>query len=490
MSLIGSTNEEKIWNYLKAKGLPDCGIAGMMGNLYAESCLIPTNLQNSYEKALSFTDAAYTAAVDNGTYQNFVKDSAGYGLAQWTYWSRKKNLLDFAKKKGKSIGDLEMQLDFLWNELQGYTAVISTLKTAKTVRAASDSVLLNFERPADQSDAAKARRAAFGQRYYDKYAAGSAAGSGGKPTTEQEQRQKIVSIAQSYIGCKESDGSHRKIIDLYNSHKPLARGYAVKYTDAWCSTFASAVAIAARMTDIIPTECGCEKHIELFKKLGSWQENDAYVPKPGDYIFYDWQDSGVGDCTGSADHVGIVEKVSGTSITVIEGNYSDSVKRRSLSVNGRYIRGYGVPKYGVEGATTPVTPTNPSAGGQTCGADHKIGDIVQFNGKTHYVSSQAMNGVPCKPGKAKVTSIAKGAKHPYHLVNQGGGCTVYGWVNAADIGADSGAEQAVYTVVAGDSLWGIAQKRLGNGNRYKEIMTLNGLSSTVIRTGQKLKLPS
>lgn len=85
MSLIGSTNEEKIWNYLKAKGLPDCGIAGLMGNLYAESCLIPTNLQNSYEKALSFTDAAYTAAVDNGTYQNFVKDSAGYGLAQWTY---------------------------------------------------------------------------------------------------------------------------------------------------------------------------------------------------------------------------------------------------------------------------------------------------------------------------------------------------------------------------------------------------------------------
>ena len=171
MSLIGSTNEEKIWNYLKAKGLPDCGIASLMGNLYAESCLIPTNLQNSYEKALSFTDAAYTAAVDNGTYQNFVKDSAGYGLAQWTYWSRKKNLLDFAKKKGKSIGDLEMQLDFLWNELQGYTVVISTLKTAKTVRAASDSVLLNFERPADQSEAAKTRRAGFGQKFYDIVAA-------------------------------------------------------------------------------------------------------------------------------------------------------------------------------------------------------------------------------------------------------------------------------------------------------------------------------
>ena len=84
-----------------------------------------------------------------------------------------------------------------------------------------------------------------------------------------------------------------------------------------------------------------------------------------------------------------------------------------------------------------------------------------------------MNGVPCKPGKAKVTSIAKGAKHPYHLVNQGGGCTVYGWVNAADIGADSGAEQAVYTVVAGDSLWGPTQVK----PRRAWIRSLAGLGS-------------
>jgi hypothetical protein len=350
--LAGKNNEEKIWNYLKDAGLNDFGTAGLMGNLYAESGLIPNNVENLYEKRLGVTDASYTAAVDSGKYQFFATDKAGYGLAQWTYCSRKAELLDYAQCCRKSIGDLEMQLDFLMKELrEGYKAVLAVLKTAGSVRAASDAVLLKFERPADQSEAAQARRAAFGQKYYDKYAAGSAAGSGGKPMTEQEQRQKIVSIAQSYIGCKESDGSHRKIIDLYNSHKPLARGYAVKYTDAWCSTFASAVAIAAGMTDIIPTECGCGKHIELFKKLGSWQENDAYVPKPGDYIFYDWQDSGVGDCTGSADHVGIVEKVSGTSITVIEGNYSDSVKRRTISVNGRYIRGYGVPKYGGKEAT-------------------------------------------------------------------------------------------------------------------------------------------
>lgn len=163
--------------------------------------------------------------------------------------------------------------------------------------------------------------------------------------TELELRNQVVKTAAKYIGCKESDGSHKKIIDLYNSHKPWARGYKLKYTDAWCAGFASAVAIACGLTDIIPTECGCEKYIELFKKLGSWQEKDSYVPKPGDYAFYDWDDSGNGDNTGYSDHVGIVESCDGKNITVIEGNYSNAVKRRSIKVDGRYIRGFGVPDY-------------------------------------------------------------------------------------------------------------------------------------------------
>lgn len=170
-------------------------------------------------------------------------------------------------------------------------------------------------------------------------------------------RSKIVAQARSWIGCKESDGSHKKIIDTYNSHSPKARGYKLKYTDAWCSGFASACAIACGATDIIPTEVGCQKHIELFKKDGIWVEDDAYVPQPGDYIFYDWQDNGAGDNKGHSDHVGIVEKVENSVITVIEGNYSNSVKRRTLNVNGKYIRGYGVPKYDEEAVhETPVVP--------------------------------------------------------------------------------------------------------------------------------------
>lgn len=163
----------------------------------------------------------------------------------------------------------------------------------------------------------------------------------------------IVAQAQAWLGYKESNGTHRKIIDVYNSHKPLARGYKVKYTDAWCATFVSAVAINLGYTDIIPTECSCPKMIELFKVLGCWVEDESRTPAPGDIIFYDWQDSGVGDNKGNSDHVGIVEKVLGTAITIIEGNKNNAVERRSLKVNARYIRGYGVPKYDKE---IPVSP--------------------------------------------------------------------------------------------------------------------------------------
>lgn len=165
------TTDEKIWTYLKNQGFTDAGVAGLMGNLYAESGLLPNNLQNTYEKKLGYTDATYTAAVDNGSYTNFAKDGAGYGLAQWTYHTRKAALLAFAQDAGKSVGDLEVQLGFLMKELsESFKSVLNTLKTVTTVKAASDSVLLNFERPADQSDAVKTKRASYGQTYYNKYA--------------------------------------------------------------------------------------------------------------------------------------------------------------------------------------------------------------------------------------------------------------------------------------------------------------------------------
>lgn len=180
---------------------------------------------------------------------------------------------------------------------------------------------------------------------------------------------KVIEQAKAWLGKKESDGTHKAIIDVYNGHKPLAQGYKVKYTDSWCATFVSAVAIKTGCTDIIPCECSCPRQIELFKKQGTWVENDARQPEPGDIIYYDWDDSGKGDNVGVSDHVGIVEKVSGGKITVIEGNYSNAVKRRTLAVNGKYIRGYGVPKYDTKSvvakkettATTTEAKKQPSA---------------------------------------------------------------------------------------------------------------------------------
>ena len=162
-----------IWDFFKAVGFNDYGVAGLMGNLHAESGFISCNLQNSYEKEtrLNMNDAEYTIAVDNGTYTNFVNDKAGYGLAQWTYWSRKEALLKYHQSKNKSIGDLTTQMEFLAKELKSdFKSVYATLQTATSVLEASNAVLLKFERPADQSEAAQTRRAAQGQKYYDAYA--------------------------------------------------------------------------------------------------------------------------------------------------------------------------------------------------------------------------------------------------------------------------------------------------------------------------------
>ena len=163
--------DEKIWRYLKSAGLNDFGVAGLMGNLFAESGLNPKNLQNTYEKKLGMTDEEYTAAVDSGSYSNFVKDSAGYGLAQWTYWSRKDALLASCKAAGASVGDMDAQLNFLLKELSvGYSGLLSTLKSASSVRGASNAVLLQFERPANQGQSVQEKRASYGQAYYDKFA--------------------------------------------------------------------------------------------------------------------------------------------------------------------------------------------------------------------------------------------------------------------------------------------------------------------------------
>ena len=252
-------NDKTIWNYLKGKGMNDYAVAGIMGNLYAESGFKPTNLQNTYEKKLGYTDDSYTAAVDNGSYTNFVKDSAGYGLVQWTYWSRKQALLEYAQSVGKSIGDLTMQLDFMWKEMQGYKSMMTTLNSATSILEASNAVLTQYERPADQSETVQTKRAGYGQTYYDKYAQKTPEST----STDGLYRVQVGAYSKldnankqlAAVQTKGFDALIKKVGNLYkvqtgaysvkaNAEAQLDRVKAAGFTDAYITTESGGTVVA------------------------------------------------------------------------------------------------------------------------------------------------------------------------------------------------------------------------------------------------------
>lgn len=166
-------------------------------------------------------------------------------------------------------------------------------------------------------------------------------------------RNDFVELARSFIGYSEADGSFKDIIDIYNSYSPLPRNVKMQYNWEWCACFYSALAIELGYTDIIPIEISCYYMIEKAKEMGIWIEDDAYVPSPGDAILYDWGDTGYDDDTGVPDHIGCVEFVKDGYITVIEGNYSEAVKRRTIAINGRFIRGFITPEFNEEFVEDP-----------------------------------------------------------------------------------------------------------------------------------------
>ena len=179
--------------------------------------------------------------------------------------------------------------------------------------------------------------------------------------TEQELRARVCRQAERWLGCREADGSHRPIIDLYNRISPLPRGYKMRYDDPWCAAFVSAVGAACDLTDTILPECGCEPMIALYQAAGRWEEADDAAPRPGDLIFYDWEDSGAGDCVGAADHVGLVTENDDDLLTVIEGNLSDAVGSRKIYAGARFVRGYARPDYLSAALASPSDPVGAGA---------------------------------------------------------------------------------------------------------------------------------
>ena len=246
--------------------------------------------------------------------------------------------------------------------------------------------------------------------------------------TENQIREKMVQNAEKYIGISEGTTAHKKLVDKYNAHTPLARGYKLKTSDPWCAGTVSVFAIDMGHTDIIPTEVSCTRMIEGFKALGTFVESDFYVPKAADVIFYDWDDSGSGDNTGSSDHVGLVQKVVGNTIYVIEGNYSNAVKVRTIAVNGRYIRGFGVPNYAKK--ATSKTPTT-----TTSTAKKSVDEIAKEviagkwgNGDARK-SALAAAGYDYSDVQAKVNALVSGKKSVDEIARE----VIQGkWGNGAD----------------------------------------------------------
>ena len=352
----------KVWQALIKAGMTPEGAAGMMGNLKAESGIISNRveilcLQRYRENGKYYTDATYTAFVDDGTISRaeFIRPMGkqyGYGLAQWTSPGRKTALYDRCKTAGASIGDLTTQCLFLVDELKtSYKPVWSVLATTHDIRTASDTVLKKYEMPADVGESVQLTRYQYAKQIYDEY---SEKGDG---VTADD----VLKIFRAWIGYSEATGKHKQIIDIYNQYCAVhgyPRGYKVQYTDSWCDTCLSAAFIRAGAVDLIGgVECGVEEHVQIFKRKGIWIEDGTITPQPGDIIVYNWGQSTQPN-DGYADHIGIVESCTSGRIVAIDGNYHDSVSRRYLNVGDGYIRGYARPIYAQKAAQSGVSNTD------------------------------------------------------------------------------------------------------------------------------------
>lgn len=225
-------DSKAVWCFLSSWLNNDYGVAGLMGNLYAESGLIANNLQNTYEKSLGYTDESYTNAVDQGKYNNFVNDAGGYGIAQWTYYTRKQQLLNYAKEFGNaSIGNLSMQLNFLRKELtQSYAGLVQTLKLATSIYDAASVVLTQFERPYDTSEAVKKLRTNYGKKYFDMYSTIKDTNQYSENTKQDNNQSTLSNTNEAIKTAQKFYNKELNInLDIDGEWGPLTNDAAIKY---------------------------------------------------------------------------------------------------------------------------------------------------------------------------------------------------------------------------------------------------------------------
>ena len=166
------------------------------------------------------------------------------------------------------------------------------------------------------------------------------------PHVSNGQRDRILRAAASLVGVRSGSAAHLQLVKDYNSVHPLPVGYAVKNSDDWCDVFVTTVFQREGLSHLIGRECGVERHIQIFKRLGIWNENGASTPKSGDIITFNWDEYSQSN-DGFADHIGIVERVENGFIHTIEGNSGDvgTVKRNVYRIGHGNIRGFATPRY-------------------------------------------------------------------------------------------------------------------------------------------------
>lgn len=436
MALIGANNEQKIWNYLKSNGFNDYAASGIIGNIFAESALKSNNLQDTYERSLGYSDDNYVLSVDNGVYNNFVYDCAGFGICQWTYHSRKKALYEYAKSKNKSISDLEMQLDFMLKELnESYKSVLNTLKTATSVKQASDVFMVKYESPADQSESAKNKRAGYGQKYFDKYA---------KNNTNNNSVNEANTMAFKMRTTKPEAGNKYYITKNRGGWSNAIQG---KPVDSDCDVLSNCVGYAyGRFNEIGGYgKCKylCPVNAENFmQNKGSLKTGQ--VPQLGACMV--WQKGNTLSNSDGAGHVAIVEKIiSPTQIITSESAYGGKAFYTQTRNKGAGNWGMGSaykflgfiynPAVSIPATTTTTTTTNNASssgekvyivksGDSLSGIAAKYGTTYQILAKYNNISNPNIISVGQKIKVPSATYKAAKVKITASLLNVRAGAGV------------------------------------------------------------------
>lgn len=317
--------------------------------------------------------------------------------------------------------------------------------------------------------------------------------------------QDVLNVMRSWVGYNEVNKKYLEILNVYNSHKPLARGYAIKPSDEWCDACVSAAAIKAGAMDLIGTEVGVEKHVAIFKRKGIWIEDGTITPQPGDVIVFNWDDNTQPN-DGNSDHIGYVESVSGGKITTLEGNMGEKVGRRTIPVGYGYIRGFARPKYAASsGGNTPSNPTKSIdelakevINGLWGNGDERKQRLTaagySYSAVQNRVNEMLSGSKPTTPQKS-IDELAKevlagkwgnGNDRKNALTNAGYNYSaVQARVNELVKGS-SGSKAEYYTVKSGDTLSGIAKKY---GTTYQKLAQMNGIKNpNIIYAGQKIRV--